>query len=69
MYAKAQQRAMSGILTRDSLPIWSPEQWTQGRTALLNGVFGWQRAPGAKGWRFFWFDFPSKVNKVPEPAR
>ncbi len=42
---------------------------SSGRTALLNGVHGWQRAPGAKGWSFFWFDFPSKVNKVPGAAR
>jgi small-conductance mechanosensitive channel len=34
LYAQAQQRAMSGFLTRDSLPIWSPEQWTQARTTL-----------------------------------
>ena len=41
----------------------------QGRTALLTGVLGWKREPGAKGWSFFWFDFPSKVNKVPVAAR
>ena len=34
LYAQAQQRAMSGILARDSLPIWSAEQWRQVRTAL-----------------------------------
>lgn len=34
LFAEAQQRAMSGILARDSLPIWSAEQWAQARTAL-----------------------------------
>ena len=28
-----------------------------------------KREPGAKGWSFFWFDFPSKVNKVPVASR
>jgi hypothetical protein len=35
------------------------------RIALGNGLLGWQRGPGAAGWRFFWLDFPSKRAIVP----
>jgi hypothetical protein len=33
------------------------------RVAFGNGLFGLRRTPRA-GWRPFWFDFPSKANKV-----
>jgi len=38
------------------------------RVALGNGLVGVRRLPGV-GWRLFWFDFPSKANKVPAPSR
>lgn len=39
------------------------------RIAIGNGLLAWQRsAPGGR-WRFFWFDFPGKANKVQTPAR
>lgn len=41
----------------------------QRRVALGNGIFGWKRDPGDKGWHVFWFDFPAKVNKLPPPSR
>ncbi len=36
----------------------------QHRIALGRGVVGVKREPGQSGWRFFWFDFPAKVNTV-----
>jgi hypothetical protein len=33
------------------------------RVAIGNGLFGFRRSAGS-GWRVFWFDFPSKPNKV-----
>jgi small-conductance mechanosensitive channel len=36
--SQAQQLAMSGILTRDSLPVWRAEQWAQARTAIITRV-------------------------------
>jgi small-conductance mechanosensitive channel len=38
MYAQAQQVAMSGILARDSLPIWRAEQWAQARAAMITRI-------------------------------
>ena len=39
------------------------------RFALGNGLIAWQRsAPGSR-WRFFWFDFPSKENRVRAASR
>ena len=38
--AQAQQSAMGGILTRDSLPIWSADLWERARTTLPNLVRG-----------------------------
>jgi potassium-dependent mechanosensitive channel len=34
LFAQAERTAVSGILARDSQPIWSAEQWAQARTAL-----------------------------------
>jgi hypothetical protein len=33
------------------------------RVAIGNGLFGARRVAGS-GWRLFWFDFPSKANKL-----
>jgi potassium efflux system protein len=38
--AQAQQRAMGGILSRDSLPIWSAELWKRARTTLPGRLRG-----------------------------
>jgi potassium-dependent mechanosensitive channel len=34
LFAQAERTAMGGLLGRDSLPIWSADQWTQVRTTL-----------------------------------
>ena len=41
----------------------------QRRVAIGNGLFGWKRDPGDKGWHAFWFDFPSKPRKLPTESR
>lgn len=38
------------------------------RVAIGNGLIGAQRVDGA-GWRFFWFDFASKANKLRATSR
>ncbi|MDB6127157.1 MAG: hypothetical protein JWM35_1053 [Verrucomicrobia bacterium] len=35
-----------------------------GRVAIGNGILGWKREPGARGWHVFWFDFPDKPHKL-----
>lgn len=45
-------------------PLFSIDAGSQEkRVAIGNGLIGARRVPGS-GWRLFWFDFPSKANKV-----
>lgn len=39
------------------------------RYAIGNGLVAWQRAEPGGRWRFFWFDFPGKANKVRASSR
>jgi hypothetical protein len=51
-------------------PVFSVESRAdQGRVAIGNGILGWKRDPGDKGWHVFWFDFRSKMSKLPPPSR
>jgi hypothetical protein len=34
-----------------------------------NGLFGWKRDPGDKGWHAFWFDFPAKPRTLSPETR
>ncbi|ACB73973.1 hypothetical protein [Opitutus terrae] len=39
------------------------------RIAFGNGLLAWQRSAATGRWRFFWFDFPAKENKLRAAAR
>lgn len=39
------------------------------RVAFGRGLFGWRRSPAKHRWQFFWFDFPSKENKLRDASR
>lgn len=39
------------------------------RVAIGNGLIAWQRSTATSGWRMFWFDFPSKANKLRASSR
>ena len=47
-------------------PLFSVQSRAESRrVAIGNGLFGWQRGPGEQGSHWFWFDFPSKADKLP----
>jgi len=51
-------------------PLLSVNQQAAGkRIALGNGLVGLQRGPAGTGWRFFWFDFRGKANKLNATSR